>query len=451
MSRLTVPIHSAAIVGLLLVSAPLPAGEIDIFAAIKADDLEQIKTYIERDGDLDVRHETGATPLTMCISHQCREAYQLLLENGADPDQVVPPLVGGSCLHFAVCVEDVYWLELALKHGGNPDLTARVGEFPVEPLLVTAIRHYSLANLNLLLQNGADPNACAADGEPAASFAAAVVFLDGVEALLDQGADPAAKGRQGQNLGHWMARYAKGILNKDLVGVRDRIMARLKARGIKVERQKPQASAYFDDDRLAKLMAAIDAEDLATIEALVQGGANPDAQGLEGMTPLRWSIQREYWESYQKLLKLGADVNQVCGRMSAIHDAAWMEDSKWLRAAIENGGDVDLHPQYGDPVIIAAISSREVANVELMIESGADVNALSIRKSSTVLTAIDLRHSDMAYLLLQAGAKPADIPLCRRLIPGRLMERNPKEVELKKLVDDWLIKLESAMPKADQP
>jgi ankyrin repeat protein len=125
------------------------------------------------------------------------------------------------------------------------------------------------------------------------------------------------------------------------------------------------------------LMEAARQGNLATIQALLAGGADPKAQEVNGgQNALMWAVSQHHADVVDELIKQGADVNAHSKTgFTALMFAAQQGDAdsaRILLAAKANPNEV--MPKTGaTPLIIAsAISQPEV--VSLLLDNGADPN-----------------------------------------------------------------------------
>ena len=108
-----------ALLGLACV-LPGCSREPSLYQAVMDDDVISIKKCSKRGVNLNQKYMNGLTPLLVAIENNKFDAFQTLLERGADPNKLV--LNGVSVMHETASLQDAKWLKLALKHGGNPNL-----------------------------------------------------------------------------------------------------------------------------------------------------------------------------------------------------------------------------------------------------------------------------------------------------------------------------------------
>ena len=147
---------------------------------------------------------------------------------------------------------------------------------------------------------------------------------------------------------------------------------------------KTAADVFADapDQNLARSACQAD---LAGMQIAIENGASVNASGFEGVTLLSWALRCESESGVEFLLKSGADPNTEFLGSSAVVMAARMENSKFLSLILENGGDPDGEQiKAGLPLMesfYAGMIDDNWRNMELLLDAGADVNALPGRKT----------------------------------------------------------------------
>lgn len=151
--------------------------------------------------DINKIGKNGMNFLIYSYLRKNKKSYKFLLENGADPnlfmltDEKVP---GGprldfyeSVLSFAAADDDPFYLEVALKNGGDPNLGKPTEDGDKIHIMYTAVSSGNLTNVQLLVEYGADVNAGEKVGSVGSPLRAAISlgYFDIAYYLLQKGAN----------------------------------------------------------------------------------------------------------------------------------------------------------------------------------------------------------------------------------------------------------------------
>lgn len=110
---------------------------------------EALEFLLQRGADIEMKNEQGATPLSLCVSHQYPNGYwrnavaDVLLRNGANPNSL--DKTGLTCLNKAGSNSEM--IRKLIRHGANITL----GETPP---LFTAIASHDVATVAAILESG---------------------------------------------------------------------------------------------------------------------------------------------------------------------------------------------------------------------------------------------------------------------------------------------------------
>ncbi|HMH31686.1 MAG TPA: ankyrin repeat domain-containing protein [Puia sp.] len=125
------------------------------------------------------------------------EIFRLLIEKGIDPKKSAPD---NSLLYFAASSCDTGLLKLLLGYGLKPNDTVAFGDYPIN----AALSFRCFASVKMLVEYGADVNARPmnlplglTDGVTPLMFAAVNSDKESFFYLLDHGADPNSKSKNG--------------------------------------------------------------------------------------------------------------------------------------------------------------------------------------------------------------------------------------------------------------
>lgn len=162
---------------------------------------------------------------------------------------------------------------------------------------------------------------------------------------------------------------------------------------------------YAPGTAAAALAAAAARGDTAEVAALVRRGANPNAVGREGMTPLAWAILAHNLDGGRALLAAGADPNRRDpDGYSALGLAIARDQPDMLALLLEHGGNPNGPGWEGYPLLFDAMSTRKGNLVRLLAEHGADLNARGPAGTTSLIDAAILNQFDTARYLVERGA-----------------------------------------------
>ncbi|MDE0451525.1 MAG: ankyrin repeat domain-containing protein [Gammaproteobacteria bacterium] len=179
------------------------------------------------------------------------------------------------------------------------------------------------------------------------------------------------------------------------------------------------ADYYFTTPETVTAARAIRRGDARSLERMIAGGLDVNAQGREGMDLLKWSMGRFCLKCFETLLESGADIErppagEYTGKieqlflMPVMHLAAHLNDPAYLASLLRHGGNPNALNVYGARTIIhEAIMLSRIENVRLLVEAGADINApRDISLETPLHEAVAVKEYEIAHYLLEQGADP---------------------------------------------
>jgi ankyrin repeat protein len=267
--------------------------------------------------------------------------------------------------------------------------------------------------LRLLVEHGADLSGESDYSETGLRVLSRIGRFDAVRLLLDAGADRSQL--------QW-TRLHEAVALGTLADVEAAIDA-----GVPLE----------DGDwwsRTAWLIALL-MGDLAKAKLLRDRGADPNARGRCGNTPLYYAIQGGHPDVLRWLLRQGADVNQTdeYGR-TALMEAIGRSDLECVDILLAAGADVNVNAKTG--TALESAGSREI--IRRLLDAGADPKDLGCRgqriliglredrKALVVVSPDDLRRAlARADREALAGISPEDF---RKARARRFGSTNPERM-----------------------
>ncbi|HWF85832.1 MAG TPA: ankyrin repeat domain-containing protein [Vicinamibacterales bacterium] len=157
------------------------------------------------------------------------------------------------------------------------------------------------------------------------------------------------------------------------------------------------------DNSAVAFYAALRANDLAALNALIARGESVNAVDAHGITPLMNAAVVGSTEAMARLIDAGADVNahNEFGSTALMWSAT---DLAKIQLLIKHGADLNIATEHGRTALwLAAASDGSAAIVRTLIAAGADVRALESTKM-TVLHAATMGHdADTTRILIDAG------------------------------------------------
>ena len=230
---------------------------IELFEAVRANDLVEASEILNEGQDPNVKDATGYTPLMIAAGLGNYQMCELLLSAGSDI-HILDNRMGASALHKAAQGGVVPVAELLLHHGAFIDLQAPThGHTPLHD----ASWHRNAAMVEFLLSQGANWDILASDGSLAKTW----------------------------------AQWAK---DDDIVTI--------------FEKYEHQKAEYVKDDRL---FAAVENNDIETIKTLIANGIDVNQKARfrispkvpRGITPLLLATREGYSKLVTILIDAGAN------------------------------------------------------------------------------------------------------------------------------------------------
>jgi ankyrin repeat protein len=357
---------------------------------------------IENGADLDSRDGFGRTALHWAALNGHKSMAELLLARGADPNAFIsagPTSAGFTPLHFAA--QNGYRNVCEALLVGKADLNARTESDRATPLHQAAARGFTSV-AELLLARGAEVNARNMSGSTPLASAASGGMKNAVQLLLVNKADINAQNDKGETALFAAVSAKRGeVVQLLLAG---------KANPNLAFNEKSENPGW------TPLVAAINQDNAPVARLLLENGANPNVLFYRnGWTALMQAAQKGSVELVEALLAAGADVNakeNADSRSTALYHVAYQNPTNAaaiVELLLRNKADVNLADVNGVTPLIRAVGRRNLDVVRLLVEHGADVNAMT-RQGESPLSLIKPQR--------QAGLSGPVAPPIRLSRPG---------------------------------
>jgi ankyrin repeat protein len=354
--------------------------------------------------------------------------FRKLLDAGADVNAA--QVDGMTALHWAVYNDDAATARMLVRAGAKINAANRYG---VPPLSLAATNG-NADLVKLLLEAGADANATLPGGETVLMTAARVGNVDAVKSLLARNADPNAREESGQTALMWAAVEGHPAVVRALID-----------RGADV---RAKVASGFTPLFFAAREGHID-----VVRAVLEAGANvnetiepvnrsQDRRGgiRNGTSPLLMAIVNGHFELAIALVEAGADPNDVRSGFSPLHAFTWVRrpdnsdgglpppvgsgrltSLQFVRALVERGANVNARLDEDAPrppsvqtkvrsgeatPFLMATDRADVPLMRLLLELGADVNAVDYNGNTAMHGAAYSSLPAVVRLLADRGAKP---------------------------------------------
>lgn len=154
---------------------------------------------------------------------------------------------------------------------------------------------------------------------------------------------------------------------------------------------------------ITALGVAVSNGKLEFVRALIEAGADPNARGYDGRTPLMRLDEDATAEIVGALVAAGAKLNLKDEEgNTALHVAAALEKSEVLRALLDAGAKADAGNGEGVTPLMVAAESGRVENVKVLLLAGADPNRTDKEGETALKLAAD--NEEVLELLRAYGA-----------------------------------------------
>ncbi|WP_141699462.1 ankyrin repeat domain-containing protein [Candidatus Marithrix sp. Canyon 246] len=183
-----------------------------------------------------------------------------------------------------------------------------------------------------------------------------------------------------------------------------------------------------------KLLDSLIRDDKAGVSETLNYGADINESGVNGITPLIYSVIQLNQPAVAALLKLGANPNikQDDGYNALTAAYELSRTAPLIMETLINSGQCDLNVLMPDdePMLYYLVASGKLNFLEMALKKGANPSLHTRGKRQLVIAAAIIEEYDAVQLLLDAGASPiatdaAGTPLLEFVQTGAVQAIDP--------------------------
>jgi ankyrin repeat protein len=155
----------------------------------------------------------------------------------------------------------------------------------------------------------------------------------------------------------------------------------------------------------APLADAAEANNIQTLQALLQQKADVNAKQPHGMTALHWAVWHETTLAVGELLRAGADANAATEYGERpLSMACEAGNSGIVELLLKSGADPSLSRAGGETPLMTASRTGNPSVVRLLLGAGAAVDARERNQQTAAMWAAAEGHTEVLDLLMNAGS-----------------------------------------------
>ncbi|MGK5593755.1 MAG: ankyrin repeat domain-containing protein [Parachlamydiaceae bacterium] len=323
----------------------------------------------------------GRSPFFLAVKTNKLKAVHTFIAGGVDPNYTNKE--GETALHVAARDGTPETIKLLLQYGANPHACDQWGFSPLE----TAISHKDVAKVQAFIEGGVDPTRANKDNETALHVAARDGTPEIIKLLLQQGLDP-YQGNKSNKIPLIIAieqesfenvkTFIQAKIGLTYVDKKGRTALHIAAKHGNAEiiellmNEANLGLAVGRKQRTALHFAALSGTP-QTIKLLLQHGADPHVYDQMESSPLDIAIRHQDLAKVQAFIEGGVNLaNTNSDEETALHIAARHGTPEIIELLIKHGADPDLKDSNGQrplDLLFSSDSDEALAVVKALIQN----------------------------------------------------------------------------------
>ncbi len=406
----------------------------DIYQAVEAGDLDQVKAFVQTNRDLlNQKNSDALTPLNLAAVHGKLPIVKYLVDAGGD--MTIGDREGSTPIHNAAANGRVDVVRYLLDRGINIDLR---DNFHVTPLSFAAFgNHPEVARL--LIQRGAAVNVVNDHGLTPLNNAVSRGADAIVDMILTKDVTINVPDKQyGFTPLHWAALRGNIDISRKLIERGARVgdlsndgktpLFLACSRGhldlVKYLVEKGAALKILDAGGDTVLMGAVRGGHLDMVRYLMGEGFDVNHQGRHGLTPLTASIWSDSSEMSRLILDAGAKPNiRDDDGMTALHRALQSGKPELARLFLDRGANPDLQEkQESRTAVHLAVIQGYGEVVAAMIQKECNFNVRDSHGHTPLHYAVNYGHGKIGEMIRKNGGNGVSAAVKKDFMLNQTME-----------------------------